>query len=284
MVKLKKTLLTVFAVYVICYFFRFIEYFFIQTDRTFFGEAFLHKVLGIVVLCVAVKCLSLRLGDIGFAGKGQVKYSLLGLAFGLILFAAAYGVEILVLVSNGSFQNLQFYISSYSVDGNVGNQTGLLFFVICIIGNLINVFMEEGVFRGLFQKLLEEKYKFAASAVLASLLFGLWHVIAPIRSFYEGGSMGGMIANIILLVITTFLGGIKFAMLTRMTGSLYMAMGDHFVNNTIVNMLHVVSGTGADELMFLRMAVAQTLSFVIVLIVYLKKMPGKVRQTPEKQA
>lgn len=83
--------------------------------------------------------------------------------------------------------------------------------------------------------------------------------------------MGGMIANLVLLVVTTFLGGVKFALLTKMTGSLYMAMGDHFVNNTIVNMLHVASASGADELMFARMGIAQTLSFVIVLIVYLKR-------------
>lgn len=83
--------------------------------------------------------------------------------------------------------------------------------------------------------------------------------------------MGGMIANIIMLFITTSLGGIKFALLTKMTGSLHMAMGDHFVNNTIVNVLHVVTSSGADELMLVRMSIAQTLSFVIVLIVYLKK-------------
>ena len=55
-----------------------------------------------------------------------------------------------------------------------------------------------------------------------------------------------------------------------MTNNLYMAMGDHFVNNTIVNILHVVSKTGADELQFVRITVAQTLSFIIVLVYYLK--------------
>ena len=50
-----------------------------------------------------------------------------------------------------------------------------------------------------------------------------------------------------------------------------MAMGDNFVNNTIVNILHVVSKTGADELQFVRITAAQTLSFIIVLVYYLKK-------------
>lgn len=67
MTKLKKPLMTVILIYFICYLFRFIEYFFIQTDRTFWGEAFLHKVAGIVVLCVAARFFSLRLGEIGQA-------------------------------------------------------------------------------------------------------------------------------------------------------------------------------------------------------------------------
>ena len=59
--------------------------------------------------------------------------------------------------------------------------------------------------------------------------------------------------------------------MTKMTNNLYMAMGDNFVNNTIVNILHVVSKTGADELQFVRITAAQTLSFIIVLVYYLKK-------------
>ena len=55
-----------------------------------------------------------------------------------------------------------------------------------------------------------------------------------------------------------------------MTGSLYMAMGDHFVNNTIVNLLHVVSDTGVDEMMVVRVSIAQSVSFIVVLIRYIQ--------------
>lgn len=45
-------------------------------------------------------------------------------------------------------------------------------------------------------------------------------------------------------------------------------MGYHFVNNVIVNILHVVSATGTDQFMVVRISIAQTVSFVIILIWY----------------
>lgn len=62
-----------------------------------------------------------------------------------------------------------------------------------------------------------------------------------------------------------------------------MAMGDHFVNNTIVNMLHVVSVFGTDELLFVRMSIAQTLSFVIVLTAYSSKRHAKAALEDNQQ-
>lgn len=272
MKKLRSPLLSVLAIYILCFIFRMIEYFMIRTDQTLLGEAIIHKIAGIIILWIAIKMLSTDFEFIGFKRKGIFKNFAFGLLFGISVFAASYGAEILIAVSQGNFQSLQFYVSSYAVDKNIGNQTGILFFLICIVGNIVNVLMEEGIYRGLFQKILQQKYKFIAAAIICSILFGAWHVIGPIRSYYDGmSSMGGMVANIFMLVITSGLVGFKAAMITRLTGSLYMAMGDHFVNNTIVNILHVTSYTGADELMFVRITIAQSLSFLLVLIFYIWK-------------
>lgn len=272
MKKLRSPLLSVLVIYILCFIFRIIEYFIIRTDQTLLGEAIIHKIAGIIILWIAIKMLSSDFEYIGFKRKGIFKNIALGLLFGISVFAAAYGVEILIAVSQGNFQSLQFYVSSYAVDKNIGNQTGILFFLICIVGNIVNVWMEEGVYRGLFQKILQQKYKFIEAAIICSILFGVWHFIGPIRNYYDGlSSMGGMAANISMLVITSGLVGFKAAMITKLTGSLYMAMGDHFVNNTIVNILHVTSYTGADELMFVRITIAQSLSFLLVLVFYIWK-------------
>lgn len=272
MTKLKNPLLSVLGIYGLCFLFRWMEYFIIRTDKTFLGEAILHKLAGIVILCISAKLLSSNLEYIGFVKSKILKNISRGLLLGISVFAVGYGAEILLTLSQGRFQSLQLYVSSYAIDRNIGNQTGMIFFIICVAGNIVNVLMEEGIFRGLFQKILQAKYSFETAVMAASLLFGLWHIIGPIRDYIDGtATMRSMAANIVMLVITSTLGGIKFAMLTKLTGSLYMAMGDHFLNNTIVNVLHVVSFTGADELMTVRISIAQTVSFLAVLLFYIHR-------------
>lgn len=270
--KKQNVLTAVLAIYFICYGFRIFEYFILRTDKTWVGEAVVHKLTGIVILFAAVGFLRETLADIGLARKGGLRNIGKGLFFGIGVFIIAYAVEIMMAIAGGTFVSLQVYVSTYAVDQNLGHRTEWLFFIICIVGNMVNVFMEEGIFRGLFQKILEKKYSFMCSALIASVLFGLWHIVGPIRNYFDGVSgVEGMIANAIMLTVTSALVGFKFALLTKLTGSLYMAMGDHFVNNTIVNILHVVSETGVDEMMFVRITIAQSVSFLLVLICYIRR-------------
>lgn len=265
-----KTILAVLIIYLVCFAFRALEYFVIRTDQTFLGEAFIHKLIGIGILILCVFLFRYKFPDIGIKTGKAFLDILRGIIFGLIVFTLAYGVEVLIAVTSNNFKSLELYVSAYSVNGNIGNQTDFIFFFICIFGNIINVLMEEGVFRGLFQKMLGDKYKFVIAAIIASLLFGVWHIMSPLRSYIDGEmSLSGFIGNTLMLVGTSALVGFKFAMMGKLTGNLYMGMGDHFVNNTIVNILHVVSNDEADQLMTIRITIAQSVSFTVVLIVYL---------------
>ncbi|MCR5699148.1 MAG: CPBP family intramembrane metalloprotease [Treponemataceae bacterium] len=266
--------LYVLAIYSLCFALRLIEYFLIRTDSTFFGEAFIHKLLGIGILFAAIKLFSYNVGDVGLRGKTPVAYKiplslLLGLALGILCYGISYGTEIAILAKSHKLEKIALFVTSYSVDGNIGNQTAFIFFLICILGNIINVVMEEGIFRGLFQKLFEERYKFFISVFFASILFGLWHCVGPIRSFTDGLSGTKELAvNLAILIGSSTLIGIKYSLLAKITGSLYAGMADHFVNNTLINILHVLSIGGTDELMIIRISIAQTLSFLIVLVLY----------------
>lgn len=104
MKKLRSPLLSVLAIYILCFIFRMIEYFMIRTDQTLLGEAIIHKIAGIIILWIAIKILSTDFEFIGFKRKGIFKNFAFGLLFGISVFAAAYGAEILIAVSQGVCQ------------------------------------------------------------------------------------------------------------------------------------------------------------------------------------
>ena len=116
---------------------------------------------------------------------------------------------------------------------------------------------------------LQEKFSYAPTAIISAILFGFWHGVAPVRSFIDGDlSTFGLFMNCLILILSSAVVGYKYGLITKITGSGFMAMGDHFVNNTLVNILHVTSANGADQFQMVRISIAQTLSFILVLIWY----------------
>ena len=266
--------------YLICFIFRVIEYLFIRTDQSFIGEAFIHKLVGIGLLALAVWLLKYKWQDIGF-GTDKVWQGIgIGLLLGGVVYAIAYGVEMIMHTSAGNAPSLGFYATSYAVQGNRVMQDGLLLIVICIVGNIINVVMEEGIFRGLFMKLAGEKYSFAIACAFSSLLFGLWHIMQPVRNVLDAEqSVPGAIMMALMLVVTSALGGIQYVMLYKVTGTLWASMSAHFVNNAIINLLHVSTAAGPpDEMQTVRITIAQTISFITVLVLFLVHRAKHKRQ------
>ena len=176
---------SILVIYLICFVFRSIEYMFIRTDQSILGEAFIHKLIGILILVLAMRYFSFKWSEAGFAVRSLGKYILYGLLLGLGVFTIAYGIEFIIQSLNGNNPSLQTYVTSYSIVGNQGRETEIIFFALCIIGNIINVTMEEGVFRGLFIKIAETRYSFTKAVILSSILFGVWHIAAPLRSLLD---------------------------------------------------------------------------------------------------
>ncbi len=245
----------------------------LRMDETFFGENFINKVFGILVIFIVLRILNWKWADIGFAGTGAVKNIGIGLLIALCSFVISYSVEIIILKSQGCDIGFGIFTTGFSLTGEAAVHKGIGFILMCIFFNIINVIMEEGTFRGLFYHIADIDHSPKYALFFQAFLFGVWHIVTPLHNLIDGDiNIASFIALSIGYIILAGLMGIKWGLLYRLTGSLYAGMADHFFNNCIAtNLLHVTTENGIDEMMIIRVAIAQLLSFAVVLVVWTKR-------------
>ena len=272
---LKTPILSCSIIFIICTVARVIEYFYMRTDETFLSENFLHKLFGILLLWGILSISKLGWKDIGFTSNGIMSGVGKGLLFGLVCSIFAYIVECIILLFLHGNVHLSFYASGFSLTNEKGSQAGILFILLSVVFNLINVWMEEGIFRGLFTKILEG-ISYRKSLFFIAFLFGIWHLVMPFRDFLQGeSSLTNLIVMGIGYVILAGMMSIKWSLLYKMTGSLWLGLGDHLFNNLASNLVHVVSNSESDSLQIVRILLWQLLSFAIVLSIY-KRRPKTI--------
>lgn len=228
----KYPILSCVIIFTICGFSRLIEYFFIKTDETIISENFFHKIFGIIIWAIIFHLLHNNWQNIGFTKDGIVSDIAKGLILGSCCFSVAYSLECLILYCIHHNVSLAFYISGFSLNGETATHSSILFLLICLMFNMINVWMEEGMFRGLFTNILAKKHSFLQSALLIAFLFGIWHWVMPLRDYIDGRTT---FENLLVLGVGyTLLAGImsiKWSLLYKMTDSLWVGLGDHLFNN-----------------------------------------------------
>lgn len=259
-------------IFTLCGLARLIEYFVIRTDETVIAENFLHKIFGIVILAILLHSLHGGWQRIGFAKHDIVSGLVKGLTLGLCCFIPAYFIECLLLYHFNRNVSLSFYVSGFALNGEPAARHGILFLSLCIVFNIINVWMEEGIFRGLFMSILRQKQTFMSAALFIAFLFGVWHWVMPLRDYMDGNtSFANLLVMGIGYILLAGMMSIKWSVLYKVTGALWMGLGDHLLNNVIVtNLLHVISNGEADRLQIVRIIIGQLLSFSVVMLYYRK--------------
>lgn len=269
----QRPILSCTAIFALCGLARLIEYFVIRTDETVMAENFLHKVFGIVILAVLLHLLHSSWQEIGFVRQGIGSDLVKGLLLGCCCFIPAYSIECLLLYHANRNVSLSFYVSGFALNGESTAHYGILFLLLCVVFNVINVWMEEGVFRGLFMYILRQKQSFTSAALFIALLFGVWHWVMPLRDYADGNtSLANLLVMGIGYILLAGMMSIKWSVLYKITGTLWMGLGDHLLNNVVVtNLLHVISNGEADHLQIVRIMIGQLLSFYAVML-YDRKM------------
>ena len=90
--------------------------------------------------------------------------------------------------------------------------------------------------------------------------------------FMEGKfSLTNLLVMGIGYIILAGIMSVKWSLLYKMSGSLWMGLGDHLFNNVIVtNLVHIISNNEADNMQIARILIGQLLSFCLVMIWYRK--------------
>ena len=264
----KNTVRNSLILFLICLAVHTLEALFIRTDETVFAECFINKVFGIAALFFVLDRLGMTWRDIGIKKEELAA----GIAKGFVICAASYSLafvaEFIALKMCGTPAHIEFFVTGFSLTGNTVKLTGIGFVLMCIFFNVINVWMEEGLFRGFYITYLSSEYSPKKALYLSALLFGLWHIVTPVRSLIDGDMAAGeFIVMTVGYIILSMLMGIKWGLLYQNSGNIWIGMADHFFNNCIVtNLLHVVTENGIDEMQIIRVMIGELLSFAAVVL------------------
>lgn len=250
-----------------------IEFIYIRTDQTVIAENIFTKIFCIIAVLVLLFIEKKKLGDIGFKKQNILKYMAYGLGLGAFTFAISYGIEMLILSAQGKAPGLAVYITNFGLTGAT-NQNSLSFMavIICIAGNIVNVLAEEGFFRGIMLKNVSESFGFKTGNFIQAFLFGEWHIVTVVLLLHDGEiNIPTAIVFAIGYVVLAGILALEWGTCFSMTGVLWVGIFEHFFNNCIGNMLHVVSSTGVDEMQIVRIVFSNLLSLGIVLAINRKK-------------
>lgn len=277
--KMKKPILLILGIYFICALVKDFEFLVLKTDQTFLEENIICKLFAIGVIFFCLHKMRISWSGIGFKKSGMIRGGLLGLFLGIVTFSISYSAEYLILKNMGLHPKFSFYIANFTISSQNVLGVSMPALIICLLGNIINVWAEEGLFRGLLFQIGKTFYTQKTANLIQALLFGIWHVITVIVWVLDGsiGIPAALILSAGYLVLAGIL-GYEWGLCLALTGTLWAGVFEHFFNNFISNTLHVITETGVDELQIIRIVISNVLSLLIVILL------TKARKRPVTQS
>jgi len=199
-------------------------------------KSIVSKALGFIFLLVYLRVLRRPISSIGLHAKNFDKAFLIGGLSLLILYAALYAFQFSRLSAAGESPRLVLG----AINKDAGVMGGLFFTLFYLFGQIVNAFMEEGIFRGLMLPHFMRRFKFWQANVLQAFLFGLAHLVWPLSSWVSGQATAEeAVAGSVSLLIFTTVGGLVFGYLYYRTDSLSTSWFAHLIDNAIGLFFHI---------------------------------------------
>jgi membrane protease YdiL (CAAX protease family) len=208
------------------------------------GEAFLHKALGFVMVLVYLWAVGQPLAAIGLHGRLVGKAIFIGAAGIVLVLLVTFGVQLGVLRAAGE----QAALAVVAIDNKTGlAREGWGFALWLFLGNLVNSFMEEGLFRGIMLTHFRLRLSPWRANLLQAVVFGLWHLAWPIWRLINGhADLAAVASEAIIIVVASTVSGLAYGYLLLKTDSLWAPWIAHTISNTTLNLLHIRTAAGLD--------------------------------------
>jgi len=153
--------------------------------------------------------------------------------------------------------------------------SGGVFFALWLLrGNIINSFMEEGLFRGVMIPLFGRALSPSEANWLQAFLFASWHLPWALKGYQMGELKTaseiafGRVSNFVPQLVL----GLVWGCLYLKTNNLWACWIAHTLTNSAVNFLHVKSADGLDKGLSVRM-----ITFMVVMalsVILIKQWTG----------
>jgi membrane protease YdiL (CAAX protease family) len=226
----------------VAFVFRIVDIFVLRLDELL-GEIILSKLLGFLLVLGYVWIVGKTVASIGLHRRAIDKVILIAGIGTSAIFVAAFGLQFVALSGSDLSPGLVFV----AIDPKTGLQGGTLFLVFLFLGNVVNSFMEEGLFRGIMLPHFMRSVSFKWANLLQAALFGLWHAVWPLESLLTGDlTVGAAVTEAVALVVTTAAAGLVFGYLFYKTGSLWAPRLAHTIHNSALNFVHIRTVDGLD--------------------------------------
>ena len=245
------------------------------------GELIISKALGFILIILFLWSINRRLNAIGIHKRNAGQAVIIGSSVVVIMLVMYYTVILVVTSSSGVEGSLQFG----PTDPKTGKEGDFYFALWLVFGNIVNVFMEEGLFRGLMTRKFLDKMSFWKTNILQAFLFGIWHITWPIKDFLDGDlSFGGLILQSTMATLSAFLVALIWGYMYFKTASLLAPLICHYFFNSTLNLITFVSTSGQEDIVTNALTLAGAIALLVGLLsIYLIKLLAERWKLPQLQ-
>jgi len=231
--------LVCFILFVVALIFRLIDIFVLRLDERL-GEIILSKSLGFILVAVYLYLAGKTISYIGLHRQKASQAFFIGGGGMITIFIAACGIQLAYLNIIG--QKAVLALSAADIySGTTGSS--VWFILLLLVGNFINSFMEEGLFRGIMLRHFRIRYSFLKANLLQATFFAVWHLVQPIKHYHTGQAdlMGALMESGVIFISSGII-GLVFGYLYLKTNSLWTPWIAHTINNTVLNFVYIKMG------------------------------------------